>query len=530
MSTLVSLILLSTGVFVVGMLIWRSSESLRHFLRQLFTTEYGMESLCGDGLPIMLAATNQLRVLSMQVLESGLVLAETGAKVVGGLFGVCGQNGSGGALLWDEIQLYQKKVTPNANSVTLGEPNARKSTGNKFKLFLGAIFGYNQLVMDRTGEYTPLVALLNKDMPGSARILRFLPDPETGAPPDVFINPMDPDMDLHEVRYPLITAMILIAMGKVKLGDKEEYLTRLNNEEDSLLWACIRSVEDDSIVWSKRPVYDEEGELVEEGIQKRDKDGNIIRHYIPLLKHLARKLRNPSGDVLSAMDVSDTEVRAMGYQMFLAVRKLTTGRLRGAFHEPTTPGILEGRRLLVLNCAGTKDDRIVLTTLLQTFYIQSQFEAGRKDPRKRIHRIELDEIWDMLAYPGMVAALRIAYKQSGKLGIAINSTMHHEQDAEVGTDITAIEGLFADSAIRWFYRMNRAQLEARAKLLRVNENEIDIIVNLKDGQALLKIGDQPGIIVEQRIWPEVLPACDTRWKMRRESDLPRAQELLELAA
>jgi hypothetical protein len=386
------------------------------------------------------------------------------------------------------------------------------------------------LVMDRTGEYTPLVELINKYIPGGAAILRFLPDPITGAPPDVFINPMEPDMDLHEVRYPLITAMTLIAMGKMKVGDKEEYLKQLNNEEDSLLWAVIRSVEDDSIDWQNPPVYDEEGELVEEGVPKRDKEGRIVRHWTPLLKHLERKLRQPSQDILNAMDASEAEVKLVGRQMFLALRKLTSGRLKGAFHQPTTPGILEGKRLLVLNCAGVKDDRVVLTTLLQTFYIQSQFEAGRKDPTKRIHRIELDEIWDMLAYPGMVTGLRIAYKQSGKLGIAINSTMHHEQDAEVGTDITAIQGLFADSAIRWFYRMNRAQLEAKAKLLRVNENEIDIIVKLKDGQALLKIGDQPGIVVEQRIWPEVLPACDTRWKLRRESDLPRAQELLELAA
>jgi hypothetical protein len=530
MHTLVSYLLLSAGVFLVGWAVWRISDSLRHFLKQLFTTEYGLESLCGDGLPIMLAATNQLRVLSMQVLESGLVLAETGLKVIGGLFGVCGIDGSGGALLWDEIQLYQKRVTPNANSVTLGEPNARKSTGNKFKLFLGAIFGYNQLVMDRTGEYTPLVDLVNKYIPGGAAILRFLPDPETGAPPDVFINPMDPDMDLIEVRYPLITAMILIAMGKVRVGNKEEYLNQLSNEEDSLLWYVIRSVEDDSIDWIERPDYNDEGDLVKEGVPRRDDDGKIIRHWTPLLKHLVQKLRRPSDEIINAMDASETQVKLIGRGMFLALQKLTVGRLRGAFHEPTTPGILEGKRLLVLNCAGTKDDRVVLTTLLQTFYIQSQFEAGRKDPTKRIHRIELDEIWDMLAYPGMVAALRIAYKQSGKLGIAINSTMHHEQDAEVGTDITAIQGLFADSAIRWFYRMNRAQLEAKAKLLRVNENEIDIIVNLKDGQALLKIGDQPGIIVEQRVWPEVLPACDTRWKMRRESDLPRAQELLELAA
>jgi hypothetical protein len=90
--------------------------------------------------------------------------------------------------------------------------------------------------------------------------------------------------------------------------------------------------------------------------------------------------------------------------------------------------------------------------------------------------------------------------------------------------------------------MNRNQLEERAGLLGVNERQIDIVAGskdkrtapLKNGQCLLLWGEDNSLLLEQRVWPEVLPVCDTRWMMRRtdirETPLPRAQDTLPMAA
>jgi hypothetical protein len=488
-----------------------SVSGMKLLFHALFATEYGLEVVCGDALPILFAASNQLQVLSPQAIESGLIDPATGKKVPGVPWGLCGPGNAGGLLMWDEIQMWQRGMVANCNSVTFGKPGTRKSTGNKFALFVNAVIGYNQLVVDRTGEYTLLVRLINRFIPGAAEILRVSTDPETKEPPNVFINPMDPELDLEEVRYPLITALVLIAMGKTT---KQGYRNELTNEEDALLWRAIEEVDQDYA------------------------DGKID---VPLLSHIQAKLKRPSAKMVELIDKEEPAVREMASQMYLAVYKLTEGKLKGTFHKPTTPGILQPRRLLVLNCAGVKDERVVITTLILNYYIMSQLKGPDAPPSERVHRVELDELWDMLAHPGMVDSLRIFYKQSGKLGVHVNSTMHNEQDAEVGTDITAIEGLFADSDIRRFYRMNRNQLESRQKLLGLNDEQVNIIAGtedgsrkgLREGQCLLVWGEHNSLIVEQRVWDVVLPACDTRWMMRkpdtRVTELPRAQEQLQVA-
>jgi hypothetical protein len=493
------------------------NQTLR-FLWQLFTTEYGLASACGDTPPIHFAASNQLQVMNPLSLESGLIIPALGSKLPGVPWGLCGPNNSGGLFMMDEIQMWQQQEVANCNSVTFGKPGTQKSTANKFATFVRALIGYNNLVVDRTGEYTALVNLINRWLPGAADIVRFSDDPITGEPPNVYINPLDPDLgSMREVRFPLITALLLIAMGKVedKQSGRIGYRNELSNQEDSLLWAALEEL---------------------------DKDYKEKRITVPLLGDLEKKLRRPTEAMAEAVDKTVDEARLMAYEMFLAVRKLTTGRLKGTFHEPTTPGVLQPRRLLVLNCQGVKDERVVITTMILNFFIMSQLKGVEADPSERIHYVRLDELWDMLAHPGMVDSLRIIYKQSGKLAVAVDSIMHNEQDAEVGTDITAITGLFADSDFRWLYRMNRNQLEERAGLLGVNERQIDIVAGskdkrtapLKNGQCLLLWGEDNSLLLEQRVWPEVLPVCDTRWMMRRtdirETPLPRAQDTLPMAA
>jgi hypothetical protein len=504
---------------------WMMKGETLRYIYQLLATEYGHESMFGDRLPnLHFASTNNLAVLSPLAIETaGLIDPKTALILPGVPIGACGPGGYGGMALVDGIQLWQHGLVTNLNGFKLGTPGTRKSTETKFELFIGAVFGYNQLVLDRTGEYTAVVELI-KRMLGEdrARILRFSGDSITGAEPDVYINPLDPILgDLQEIRYPLITALVLIGMGQEEDGHKGHYRFQLPDPQDTLLWEAIADVEDDR---------------------------KASRIQVPLLEHLEEKLFEPTPRMLQAVRRSKNEVKKWCFPMALAVRKLTKGKLKGSFHKPTTPGALEAQGLTVLNCQGQKDDRVVITTLIQNIFIHSKRELLQDDPRKRIHIIKLDEVWDMLVYPHVMESLLIAYKQSGKHASFIESTMHNEQDAEVATsNEQAVRGFFADSDIRKFYRMNRGQLVARQDVLGLSDTEVDIIAGSKDGSRtglpdgsyLLKLKDRPGKIIQQQLeeWPELLTAADTRKNYRRDREgriiardtpLPLAQEKLDL--
>jgi hypothetical protein len=500
------------------------SETGKYFF-QLFFTHYGHKSLFGDRLPnIHFASTDQSAVLSPQAIETAGLIDPKSALILPGVpIGSCGPDGYGGMALVDGIQFWQHGLATNLNGMKLGTPGTRKSTETKFELFIGAIFGYNQLVLDRTGEYTLLVELIQRLLgPQAARILRFSNDLRSGAPPEVFLNPLDPFLgDLREIRYPLIAALILIAMGQEEGDRKAHYRFQLQDPQDTLLWVALEDIENDF------------------------KAGYM---QVPLLEHLQEKLFEPSDAMVNAMRRPKQQVAEWSYNMALAVQKLTTGKLRGSWNAPTTDGILDAQGTTILNCEGHKDDRVVITTLIQNLFIHSKREQLKNDPRKRIHVIKLDELWDMLVYPFMMESVLIAYKQSGKEGSYIESTMHNEQDAEVAVaDVQAVRGFFADSDILKFYRMNRGQLQARQDVFRLNDNEVDIIAGtadgsrpgLPDGSYLLKIKDRPGKIIRQELeeWPELLEAADTRKQYRRdqeghivgrETTLPLAQERLEL--
>ncbi len=422
------------------------------------TTADVLQLLAGDRLPVFRTTSNHLSAAFPFQSESGIIDPRTGRKVLGLPMGYCGKERSGGIFFWDLVQLYQAGLIRNTNVKILGEIGERKSSGVKEEIYLGVPCGYNHMVTDRKGEYTPLANAIT-----GSKILRF------GPKANIFINPLDEVMD-RTTQYDLVASMALIALSSTRPD--------LDIVQKSLLEIAI----DDAHLEPK-------GEVA-------------------VLPDVVERLFYPTPRMVEAMQKPLATVQEMGYELALALQRLTTGHLRGMFHEETTPGLFDETPLLVLNCEGLQGESAAIMIMLINFFTQGLW--GGDNPTSRFHKIFHDEAWDLAKYPGFVDSLRGSFKLGSKKGVSNYIVAHHLSNLyRSGRDET-IRDLIADSATTILYRQDEAELRRSAEELSLNEAEIQHIIKQRPGHALYKIGDLPGIPVEIVIWPEVRPLVETR--------------------
>jgi hypothetical protein len=434
-----------------------------------------LEFLAGDRLPVFRATSRHLAALNPWFAETGLINKRTGQKALGLPVGYCGRERSGGVFYYDEYHLYQAGILHNPNVKVFGEIDHRKSTGVKCMIYRGAACGYNHLVTDRKGEYTKLAEAI----PGS-KVLRF------GEGSKVFINPLDNSMDLNTQRE-LVASMTITAMG----GNR----TSLNIKESSLLMEAIIDAH-------------------------RGFSGKSISD-VATLPVVVEKLLNPSEEMARAMSRTVDYLKEEGYEMALALRRLTDTDLRGMFHQPTTPGLFnEDTPLLVMNCEGVTGESAVIMVILINFFTQSQW--GRANSNMRFHKVIHDESWDLAAYPGFVESVRRAFKLGRTWGVANWIIAHHKSNLDRSGSSDAIKDLIADSDTTISYKQDEAELSATADDLGLNKAEVARIVQLPPGTALYKIGDQPAIEVEQVVWDAERPLVETSHLMHGLPELSRA--------
>ncbi|MBA3757318.1 hypothetical protein H0X09_00400 [Candidatus Saccharibacteria bacterium] len=432
-----------------------------------------LEILAGDRLPFHRATSHHLSGIHPFFAESGLIDSRTHKKALGIPYGYCGRERSGGLFDFDEYSLYQAGLLHNPNVKVFGEIDHRKSTGVKCMIFRGAAMGYNHLVTDRKGEYTPLAEAI----PGS-KVLKF------GEDTNLFISPVDKSMDTITQRD-LIASMVITAMG----GDRKN----LNIRETSLLWEAIKAAHEHFGMGS----------------------GGVAT-----LPVVVEKLFNPTQDMADAMSRPPKYLKELGYDMALGLRRLTETDLKGMFHKETTTGLFEDTPLLVMNCEGVTGEAAVIMITLINFFTQSQW--GRADARYRFHKVIHDESWDLAAYPGFVESVRRAFKLGRTWGVANWIVAHHMSNLYRSGKDEAIKDLVADSDTTISYKQHAPELVHSAEELEFNETEVARITELEPGRAIYKIGNQPGIEVEQQVWPEERPLVETSHLMHGKTELAKA--------
>jgi hypothetical protein len=436
-----------------------------------------LEFLAGDRLPIHRATSRHLSAVHPWFAESGLIDRRTNSKALGIPIGYAGRERSGGIFYFDEYLLHQAGLIPDLNVKVFGLINHRKSTGEKIKIYRGAACGYNHLVTDRKShEYTPLANAI----PGS-RILKF------GEESSHFINPLDPAMTL-ETQRDLLAAMAITAMG-----DR----TNLDIRENSLLW---------------------------EALKESHSHFGVGNQGVATLPVLVEKLKNPTGTMAERMGRDMAFVKDLGYNMFLGLRRLTEGDLRGMFHQETTPGLFKAVPLLVLDCEGVKGEKAVIMITLINFFTLSKNAAGNSDD-DRFHFVTHDESWDLATYAGFVDSVRQGFKLGRTKGFGNRVVAHHKSNLDRSGQNKAIEDLISDSSTTILYRQDESEIEKSAEELGLNEAEVDRIKQLPPGRAIYKLRGLPGIEVEQFLWPEERQLVNTSHLVHGKTELPKAKPI-----
>jgi hypothetical protein len=443
----------------------------------------------GDSLPTHRATSQHLSVVNPFCIESGIIDPRTKSKMLGIPRGYCGRDGSGGLFCFDELEAYRagaelrrkgsKKPTilNNGNTKRFGMLNKGKSGEIKIKIRRGAALGYNHLVTDRKGEYTPLANSIE-----GSQIIRF------GGDSTFKINALGEEFDLG-TQHEIVESMVSTAM-------------RL----DALKLDVVRS------------------NLLFEGIKAAHLEASSSGR-LPILSDLLRLLRDPTDEMAKKMYVKKTDIVGVGglaFEMAHGLSRLTERDLRGVFDGPTSMNFGRDIPLLVMNLENIKGEAIVLMIILINFFTQSLW--ARENPAHRFHHIIHDEAWDLAAYPGFLDSVVRSFKLGGTWGVCNDITAHHKSNYDRSGLFDAIKALMADSDITICYQMDPKEVEDSAAVLNLSEAEAERIPNLPDQTALFKIGNLPGIEVVQKAWPEELPLLETRHLYHGKTDLERAPE------
>jgi hypothetical protein len=424
--------------------------------------------MAGDELATIRSTSSHLAEDYPWMAESGFIDPRTNRKVVGLPVGYCGKRGEGGIFGFDHIQYYNAGLIQDVNVIRMGLVGNWKSAGVKSEIWLGSKVGYNQMVMDVKGEYTPLAGIID-----GSKILRF------GAGSDLSISPLDPSMD-PGTRYQLLEAMLLNALTPRQ--------TELDLFQEAVLEGAINEVI---------------------GV-KNDAEA---RGRVATLPELVEFLAVPSDTLVQDLRLDKPEVEAICNKLRLALRKYTTGQLAGPFSGTTTPGIFEPTPLLVLNCENMNKDLAAVTLIMLSFLTQSKW--GRQG-NLHFHKVYYDEVWDLASYPGYLESLVRAFKLGGTWGVSNNIILHHLSNLNFMNKHDLAESLIADSSTRIIYGQKRNEIEPNMKALNLNQTEVNQICRFEPGQAMYKVRDLPGVVVNHTVsgWPMLRSIVETRHRLK----------------
>jgi hypothetical protein len=446
------------------------------------TLEAYLAFLSGDRLPVHRATSWRLGAVYPFFSESGPRDLRTNDKARGFPIGHYGLLGNGGVHSFDEFEFYRAGVIHNLNVKVFGQINQRKSGMMKFFLWLASIAGYNTLITDPKGEYTPMLEMV----PGS-KIMRFGKD-EEGNDLKFYINALDKHMDL-ETQNALIASLAITAIDDGRL--------RLNVTERNMLNLAIQDA------------------------HAHFGSGSTGVATLPVL---VEKLFNPSEELAQKMRLKREDLvgrDGVGFSMAQGLMRLTETDLKGMFHKESTVGFFEDCPLLIMNVEGVSGEAAVIATTIINFFTTSMW--SRSNPLYRFHRVVHDESWDLAAYPGFVDSVRRSFKLGRTWSVANWVIAHHLNNLNRSGDTDAIKDLISDSDTTISYKQDDAELEKSASELRFTKAEIQRNSKLKAGVAQWKFREDPAFVVKQNVWPEFRHAVETSHLIHGVTDLQRAK-------
>jgi len=379
-----------------------------------------------------------------------------------------GEDRFGGGFVFSPFELYRARVVSGPNAAVFGRIGYAKSSLMKTLLYRSAIFGVRAFVLDPKGEYRVLAEALGLE------VLHLRPGGE------VRLNPLDPmageDADLQQLE-------LLQALTETMLT------RRLTSEERTAIELGLES--------ARR-------RAVESGAQ-------------PTIPDVVEAMQRPRPGAGAAVGLDDDELRRIGRQAALELRRLVTGDMRGMFDGPTTRGLALDGEVVVLDLSGVYHSAalpLVMTCVMAWLRRLLEARAGRRHTY-----VVVDEAWVPLSELAIVRWMREGIKLSRRYGASWWLVLHKVGDlaavGAAGSEQGRIaQSLLDDLEIRVIYAQAAGEIARHGDLLGLTETERALLPQLGQGQALWKIG-QRSVLVDHRLSPGERRLVDSDFAMHR---------------
>jgi type IV secretory pathway VirB4 component len=208
------------------------------------------------------------------------------------------------------------------------------------------------------------------------------------------------------------------------------------------------------------------------------------------------ELLDPSEAVALELGASTERVAEDNRNLALALKRLTTGDLRGMFDEPTSKALdLHGQKL-IFNLRGVKDAaRPILMACMAAFLQAEWAQPGRVD--KDI--VVLEEAWAAFHHLAIARWFRELEKLARQLRVMTLFVTHRLSDLTAAGDdgsekVKLAQGMLEDTELRVIYRQTPKEVERSAELLGLSGVERELLPNLFKGEALWKIGTRSFLV------------------------------------
>jgi type IV secretory pathway VirB4 component len=376
-----------------------------------------------------------------------------------------GEDRFGGGFVFSPFELYRAKVVSGPNAAVFGRIGRGKSALLKTLLYRSVIFGIRGFVLDPKGEYGALAAALGQP------VVYLRPDG------DVRLNPLEMSFDeeLPGIRIDLQQLELLQALVETSLE------RRLLPEERTAI------------------------ELGLDAARRRASRGQ------PTIPEVVEAMRHPPPGLGDPVGLSVEEMRRLGRQPALELRRMVTGDMRGMFDGPTTPGLPLDGEVVVLDLSGVYHSAalsLVMTCVMAWLRRILEARAGRHHTY-----VVVDEAWVPLGQPAIARWLREGIKLARQYGTSWWLVLHKVGDlAAVGAagseQARIAQSLLDDLEIRIIYAQSAGEIARHGELMGLSETERALLPKLGQGRGLWKIGERAAVVTH-RISPDELPLVDS---------------------
>jgi hypothetical protein len=402
-----------------------------------------------------------------------------------------GRDVLGGSFVYDPFVLYGKGVVTNPNMVVFGQIGRGKSSFVKSYLWRQAVFGRRAWVVDPKGEYGPLAEAWGVEpvalRPGGS----------------VRLNPLDTGTDTHTGTHACADPRTGPPSRATHEGNHDgtagaavdEAMRRRVVLTSSLAVACLG-----------RELLPRERAAVDAGITEATERAHLVHMPAPTLPQVVEALLEPGPEAARTLRTTRVELAEDGRDVALELRRLVHGDLRGMFDGPTSPGLHLDGPLVVLDLSAVyHSPALGVLMACAAAWLQS---AIRSRDRNRII-VVVDEAWAILSNLGVARWLQTSWKMSRALGVANMAVLHRLSDlrsvgSEGSEQVGLAEGLLADSETRVVYAQSPGEVARTGELLGLTDTEAELVVQLRRGTALWKVGRR-SFLVEHRL------ASGERW-------------------